>query len=161
MDERTNEQAQFLADTIEYIRSKILARFCRAVRAELEPDMPELTLAQMHTLKEVHMHGPLTMKELANVLEVSAPSASAMVERLVEMEMLSREQNREDRREVMVQVTKRGLRFFERIHAVFMEALCDLLERVGPDCAEDWCRVYQRLRDVLAAESSSANEVIE
>lgn len=61
-----------------------------------------LSIAQLYAVREIRGHVMLTMSELADILEASPPSASAMVDRLVEKGILWREHSTEDRRKVVV-----------------------------------------------------------
>ena len=109
-DMTSQEQAKELLRTIRVLQNKLIKRhFPRCHAREMDGEIPELTLAQMNTIGVVRDSGQLTVKELAQAMHVSAPSASAMVDRLVEMDALTREQSRVDRREVVIQVSDRGM----------------------------------------------------
>ena len=118
-------------------------------------DFIELTPPQMHTLMAIRVRGSLTVKGLADAMQVSAPSASAMVERLVELGAVTREQNHEDRREVLVQLTPRAAETLEQLDEHIMESLAELLAKLGPEYAEKWCDVCRRILEVCIDEDTS------
>jgi DNA-binding MarR family transcriptional regulator len=113
----------------------------------------DLTFPQWNTVKVVHDHGHVTIKGLSEALQVSAPSASAMVERLVEMGMLMREQSQTDRREVIVRVTDSGRRALDEMESTILSTLSTLMSKLTRKEVEQWCRVYQRLSEILQAET--------
>ena len=65
----------------------------------------DLSVTQLHTIMKIKHNGQLTMSKLADLMGVSPPSASAMVDRLVERGLLVREHSTEDRRKVVVKIS--------------------------------------------------------
>ncbi len=101
----------------------------------------ELSFAQMRALKLVETKGQVSITEMADHLNVSAPSASTMVERLVEKGVLIREPDPTDRRKVIVTVSPSMDTITEQIEKEIFGAFVDLVEKIGPEAAEDWNRV--------------------
>jgi len=155
VDEAILEQARSLYETIRLIRTRFFRRHTVSVAAEDGRKMADLTLPQMNALLVIRGRGRGTIKELAEALEVSAPSASAMVDRLVEEGVVSREQSRADRREVVVQLTPQGREAVEHMEQELLRAIVDLLEKIGPGYAAKWCEVYERIHEVLIADSNA------
>ena len=89
------------------------------------------------------------MKELAELLQVSGPSATLMVDRLVEMGLLMRSQNPKDRRVVELRMSKQGEAAMREHHRHMETIILALMGRLGPECTEQWLDVYGRIREVL------------
>lgn len=68
-----------------------------------------LSMAQQHTLMRLHYHGPVQISEIGGDLDITAAAASQMVDRLVNLGLLERTEDREDRRVKRVSLTKSGL----------------------------------------------------
>jgi len=100
----------------------------------------------------VKIKGRVSISELAELLNVSAPSASAMVERLVEKGVLLREPDPADRRRVIVTVTPDLAAVSEKIEKEIFGAFVDLVDRVGPELADDWCRIVGRIATIIENE---------
>lgn len=64
--------------------------------------------AQLHVLGVLREVGPITVSQLASRLGISAPSTSAMVDRLVDARLVVRERGEEDRRIVSVWLAPEG-----------------------------------------------------
>ena len=143
MADLLEEQARQILETVHELQQHIVK-----IHAQHFSPM-DLTLPQFHALRVVGEHGSMGIKELAEVLQVSAPSASAMVDRLVDMEMVERRPSRADRRAVEIRLTEKGTACVESHKMVFFSFAKDLLREVGPECAEKWCEVYACLRDVI------------
>lgn len=116
----------------------------------------ELTMRQMNTLVVIRERGEANVKELAEALNVSPPSASTMVERLVELGMATREPGTEDRREVCVQLSEAGRAFTAELEEHFAGCVAELLLWIGPEMAGQWHAVYRRLREVISEEPEQA-----
>jgi DNA-binding MarR family transcriptional regulator len=101
-------------------------------------------------LLTVRERGQVTIKELAEALQVSAPSASAMVDRLVEMGALTREQNPNDRREVAVALSPQAQQVTAMMEEGLLGGIVDLIEKLGPEYAAMWCKVYDKIGKILA-----------
>lgn len=113
---------------------------------------PPLTPAQIHMVLAIHERGSVTIKQLAQALRVKPPAASAMVERLVEMGVLTREENPEDRREVVVRTSPVEDSKIRKVERCQLHLSVELLEKIGPKCARIWYDLCLKIREVLAKE---------
>jgi len=145
------EQARTLHRAIRLIHNRVIRAAMRDLGAD-SPACPELTMAQVNTLMTVSERGTATIKEIASANSVSAPSASAMVDRLVDTGVLTREQSRVDRREVCIQLTPSGRQAIERMEDLLLTGLEDILRQIEPECASKWCEVYEEVCRVLDSE---------
>ena len=144
------EQALALRDTIRLLRAEIGKMMCAARVATCNCGSEiELTLPQLHCLTRIRELGQTSIKEIAAELSVSPPSASTMVDRLVEMGALSREPSPLDRRGVVIKTTCRGNQTLDAMEAVMLRGLEQLLEQIGEDCSRKWCEVYGTIHKVL------------
>jgi len=106
-------------------------------------------VAQMHLIRMIRDRAEITITELAEKLGVSPPSASVMVDRLVERGILLREQSREDRRKVLVRISPEAVRTIERIEKAILQSFVDLVEKLGPATARKWCEVLDKVQQAL------------
>jgi DNA-binding MarR family transcriptional regulator len=89
----------------------------RAVRAASAPawlDL-DLTMAQMKALRVVDEEGPATIGRLAERLGVTLPTASHLVDRLVNADLATRAEDPADRRRILARLSDRGLRLVQRL----------------------------------------------
>ncbi|MFC1516874.1 MarR family winged helix-turn-helix transcriptional regulator [Thermodesulfobacteriota bacterium] len=114
----------------------------------------DLSVAQLHVFMQVRHRGEVTIKELAELLGVAPPSASAMVDRLVEKRFLSREMSQEDRRKVTVRISPEAMVDIEKTEEAVLSSFVDLVEKVGPDTAHKWCEVLERIKSILEEEAN-------
>ncbi len=117
--------------------------------AEEDDFLPALTPPQVEMIIAIHSQGSTTVKQLAQLLCVKAPSVSTRVERLVEMGILTREENPADRREVLVRISPKESVLIEELQKRKLQAGLELVERIGPEHAQKWHDVCVRIGQVL------------
>lgn len=116
----------------------------------------DLTLAQMKAVMATWEKGSATIKELAEVLDVSPPSASAMVDRLVELGVLTRKQDSNDRRRVVVQVAPSAVETIRGVEERIVESFLGLVHRIGSENARKWCEILEMVRLAMEEESNAS-----
>ncbi|NJL72402.1 MAG: MarR family transcriptional regulator [Candidatus Competibacteraceae bacterium] len=115
-----------------------------------------LTFPQFNMLMVLREKGEATIKDLAEALQVSAPSASTMVDRLVDLGVVDRSQSVVDRRTVLVRLMEPGEAAMTQFEECVLQGLSQLLERLGPEMAETWCNIYRRIGNLLQEDASGA-----
>ncbi|MBI9085248.1 MAG: MarR family transcriptional regulator [Desulfobacterales bacterium] len=146
----TMETARYIHDTGRLIHNRIFRIQSAHMRTDPEGKIiGELSMQQLHTLTVIWHRGQVSITELASVMSVSPPSASAMVDRLVEKGLLTREPHPKDRRKVEVRVTEIFEVEAEKIEAMIMQVFVDLVKKIGPDMAAQWCEVLSKINTHL------------
>lgn len=112
-------------------------------------------MAQMTTLIAVRDAGEVTIKDLALATKVSSPSASTMIDRLVDIGVVRREAGKSDRREVRIGLTPLGEEMVSAMELEVLGSLSRLLEKLGPELAQQWCELNGRIQVVLDADGKS------
>jgi DNA-binding MarR family transcriptional regulator len=108
-----------------------------------------LTLGQERMLLVVRRHGQMTLTRLAVDLNVTAPSASAMVDRLVEKGLLERSHSKHDRRKVVITATEEALDLIRTVENRILSFFEELVRKLGMDTARQWSDVLEQVRKVL------------
>ena len=145
---QTLEQARLLHATIRKLQRRVGSRMMSAANL---PDL-DLTMAQLNVMMVVYAHQPVTVKLLSEELGVSPASASAMVDRLVEMGALRREQCKVDRRQVEITIPAEVATSMAACEEHMLGFIAEMLHRVGPELAQQWCAVYERVSQILEEE---------
>ncbi len=145
------KQARYIFGVAKMVRHHVMSSL---PKVEGDCMHGELSVAQMNLILAVRTRGEVTLTELAEILRVSPPSVSVMVERLVEREFLMRERATSDRRKVLIQVSPGAGQHIaemeERVVATFVE----LLEELGPSTAGKWHEVLEKVEGVLLKRQS-------
>ncbi len=114
----------------------------------------ELTLPQLRLIKLVNEHNEISMSELSCLLKVAPPSATTMVDRLVEKGILERKQSLKDRRKVVLTISHEAIKDIHGIESAIFNSFVELLEKVGPETAEKWSEVLEQVKMVLVDEET-------
>jgi DNA-binding MarR family transcriptional regulator len=149
-DDAVKEQARFIFTTGKVIHDRILKIQSNQLASDSYGDFGELSVSQLHVIRLVRKHGALTMSELAGLLGVSPPSASTMVDRLVDKGVLSREHSTEDRRKVVVRISPESAKNIKSVETSILQLFEDLVQKLGPETTLQWCRVLKHVNAVLS-----------
>lgn len=109
-----------------------------------EPSFP-----QFKTLMTLRHLGPCTLKELASGLGISSASASEMVERLVELKLIDRQQDPRDRRKVQIGLTRMAVKGVSRQESMIHKRVQQLMHQMGPETTEKWIELSECLSEIF------------
>lgn len=151
-NDATIEAARYICDTGKIVHDRILKIQSLNFASSDDGTANELSMSQLNAVKTLLECGELTMNELAERLDVSPPSASAMVDRLVEKGVFSREHSTKDRRKVVVRISPEGLKVAEEIKSSILQFFIELVEKIGVETAQKWCDVLSSVKTALAEE---------
>lgn len=97
------------------------------------PTPPDLTMQQLRVLGHIAKSPGITGNELGGLLGVSAPTASGLIERLVEKGLIARADDAEDRRVRRLHPTEAGLDVIRDMDSMFGRALGVVLRLLSAD----------------------------
>jgi DNA-binding MarR family transcriptional regulator len=145
------EKIRFIFETGKELRFHLEGQ----VMASGEGDVlcAELSGVQLKAAMQVSAHQPMGLNQLAAKMGVSAPSASALVDRLVEKEVLSRETDPTDRRKVVLRIHPKAEAHMAAMHQRFQNAFERLARRVGDENVDRWFQVMQQIHAILEEEN--------
>ena len=112
----------------------------------------ELSGIQKKAAMQVWLHQPISLGALAQRLDVTPPAASAVVDKLVEKEVLTRETDSEDRRRVVIKTHPRMAEFMNAMNQRFHDAFSAIAGRVGDENVTKWYEVMQQVNAILKEE---------
>ncbi len=108
----------------------------------------EISLPQVYACMAVHDRGQVSVKDLAEALNVSPPTVSVMTDRLVEKGLFLREQNEQDRRKVLIRLTPMADDMIEEMNGAGLQVFLDIIQRIGPEITNKWIDVVTAIRRV-------------
>ena len=95
----------------------------RAIVASVRADAPDLSARQMTLLLTVYLTPrPHTVRGLATLMNVSKPAITRAVNRLVELQLVRRNTDENDRRSVLIQRTISGSVFLREFGELILGA---------------------------------------
>jgi DNA-binding MarR family transcriptional regulator len=136
MPEPREQRVEQIADLLhEIVRG--LSRGHRHPPGDLD-----ITIGQLHCLKVIRSLGTPSMTDLSDILQLQPSTVTALVDGLVERELVERHEDAEDRRIVRVALTTEGKRRGTRHRKARRQRLLELLG--GIDDAD-----LERIEDAL------------
>ncbi len=148
-NEETVKQARFIAKVGRKLKDHIFSIQSDLPDGRTSCPRTELSMAQMQVLMTLHGCGESTITNLAEKLRVSPPSASNMVDRLEDKGLVYRERSTEDRRRVVVRLSKQATAQAVHVEGAVLAGFLDLVEKVGPETAQKWCEVLEHVERII------------
>lgn len=90
-----------------------------------------LTLAQLKCLHFIYFGGTTNLIKLAKILNVTPSNVTVIVNRLVTQELVSREENPEDRRAYILSMTKKGTDLIEGLQESGVKHIVGILNKLS------------------------------
>lgn len=84
------------------------------------------SLAQIHTIEVLGIHGPMRMKELAQKLGITTGTLTVQIEKLVNAKLIERGAHPDDRRSIVVTLTAEGQKIHRQHNQLHVELVKDL-----------------------------------
>jgi len=138
-----NEQAQkeALRQELLEIIDRISATWVRATAEQMSRS--DLSPNQGNALRVLQNGEPLTMSALAERLGVSTAAVTSIVDKLEAEKLASRTRSKEDRRQVLVQATPRGIEAVQRLFGVRDELIVYTIDNLSPEMRQRWLELYR------------------
>lgn len=114
------------------------------------PTPPDLTMQQLRVLGHIAKQPGISGHELGGLLGVSPPTASGLVERLVEKGLVTRTDDPDDRRVRRLHVTEAGMGVIRDMDSMFGRALSVVLRHLSADDLRLLVRGSEAMLDALA-----------
>lgn len=89
-----------------------------------------LTGPQLSILRELGKESPMSIGRLADRLSLSNATVTGIVDRMVQRKLLTKERSDEDRRRVMVEATKEGMKALEKAPSLLQEQFVQRLAQL-------------------------------
>jgi len=125
----------------------------REIRSEMRSRRsPDLTVPQFRTLAFVNRNVGTSLLEVANHLGLTPPSASRLVDGLIERSMITREDYPADRRRIRLTVTPRGQKILENSRRCTLAYLADKLSSIGAEDREVVFKAMKALQPIFTNE---------
>ncbi|TKB54521.1 MarR family winged helix-turn-helix transcriptional regulator [Ferrimonas aestuarii] len=85
-----------------------------------------ISLAQVHTIELLGIHGALRMKELAEKLAVTTGTLTVQIDKMVAAELVERRPHQSDRRSILVDLTDKGRTLYQQHDELHHQLTADI-----------------------------------
>ena len=143
------------ADLVERILEQLEPLIARQRKAVARHGcLRAISSTHLHVLFLLESEGQMTMSRLAELLDVSLPNVTGIVDRMAERGFVERGRDADDRRVVTVQSAAAGREAVGEIDQIRRETMSKVLERLTPD---QQARALQTFTDMRAAAEATAD----
>jgi len=148
MSENTNI-TKFSQELNEMISSIHL--FLRSIMQQQPDDLTEgkVTMPQYLVLSILNTQQSLKMTNLAEILHISLPGVTGLVNRMVKMGLVQRTYQESDRRVIFIQLTSNGKQAVARIESARRKAIERIFINLSPEDREAYLNILRKIRKVL------------
>ena len=119
-----------------------------------------ISMTQLHILHMLERHGQMPMSRLAEVLDVSVSNATGLVDRMEERGLVARTRVPEDRRVVLVEISRAGLSMLGDAESLRDDMMRRVLARIDPNHLADIACAMTDLRTAVEAEVTDPESTI-
>ena len=112
----------------------------------------EVTMPQLKIMLILYMHGATRMSDIASELDVTLPTATSLVDRLVEKTYILREAQPDDRRVVLCRLSEAGQEAIGRIWQSAKKRSKEILEAMDSSKLELFVEALQAMYEAALAE---------
>ncbi|MBX7247214.1 MAG: MarR family transcriptional regulator [Candidatus Sumerlaeaceae bacterium] len=113
------------------------------------PEHNEMTGAQKRILYFLDIHGPQKMSDIARLVAVTMPAATAVVDKLVRAGLVARESDVNDRRVIRITMTRTGKETTNKLKEIHEQRLREVLEILEPEKRSELIRSFERIHQLL------------
>lgn len=106
-----------------------------------------LSMPQGMTIMFIGHNESTVLKDIAQKFNITNASASVMIKKLEKQGLLCREENKEDKRSVILKVTKEGKMLMAKVKAQMLEAVLPLFEDIEDFEADELVRIFKKITD--------------
>ncbi|MDF1825457.1 MAG: MarR family transcriptional regulator [Verrucomicrobiales bacterium] len=137
--------ADRLADFIMFAQRSFLLDLSK------ELNKGNVSYAQFFLLGYLANEDYLTMTDISKKMGHSTAAATGLVDRLEKLGYVQRLHAADDRRKVMVQITRKGIEMVTRLRNSIAESIADVMVAQESGSEEDIQPIYSQLREFLAS----------
>ena len=129
-----------------------LHRATRQIGIWFEERMPDVVGTEGHLLSYLAPYGPCPVSELVRVFGLKHSTMTSVLDRLEERGLVERKSNPEDRRSLLVGLTRRGQAAAANVNAVIEELEREIDRRVAKKDLEAFRRVMEAIAEATKVE---------
>lgn len=119
----------------------------------------DLSMAQLKTLMVLHASGAMPIGQIAETHGIGQPTASHLVDRLVQAQLVERAEDPQDRRRTLAQLSPAGIELAERLQQLRFEPLRRWLAQLDDAILANLAQGTQALADVAVSDIAASPKI--
>ena len=114
----------------------------------------QVSFPQFFLLGHIASHDSLSMSEIATKMNHSTAAATGLVDRLENLDYVQRTHAANDRRKVLVKITKKGNALVDRIRQDIVNNLSQIMELLPREEQKAWLSIYEKIHSYCQSKQS-------
>ena len=114
-------------------------------RLSMKDPFGELTNTQSQAVFKISKICPCTLSDVAKSLRTTKSAASTLVERLVVRGVLERKQDPDNRRRVLITLTRQAQRFQKALEEELEKEMIRIADHMNPEDFNMWVKAYKAI----------------
>lgn len=131
---------------------------CFMIRLSEELARGQVSFPQFFLLGHISTQDSLSMSEIAGKMNHSTAAATGLVDRLENLDYVQRAHAANDRRKVLVKITKKGTALVERIRQDIVNNLSQVMDLLPPDEQKAWLSIYEKIYAYCQSKNTPCSE---
>jgi DNA-binding MarR family transcriptional regulator len=131
---------------------------CFMIRLSEELARGQVSFPQFFLLGHISTQDSLSMSEIASKMNHSTAAATGLVDRLENLDYVQRAHAANDRRKVLVKITKKGTALVERIRQDIVNNLSQVMDLLPPDEQKAWLSIYEKIHSYCQSKNTPCSE---
>lgn len=131
---------------------------CFMIRLSEELARGQVSFPQFFLLGHISTQDALSMSEIATKMNHSTAAATGLVDRLENLDYVQRTHAANDRRKVLVRITKKGTALVERIRQDIVNNLSQVMDLLPPDEQRAWLSIYEKIHSFCQSKNTPCSE---
>lgn len=153
-EQQPAERAAKVAELLGTLNAELGARSMGAVLQLLQE--VGLSLPRLVALMRLKYHGPATISELSEHLNLALGTTSQAIDQLVQGGLVERREDAQDRRQKLVSLTPAGAAIVERVRQIRLDEAARHLAELPPELLARLTTALGEVLDAVQLEPSSA-----
>lgn len=150
------EEATMDATQVAALFLNLVPVFFRMQRAEVKNSEEwALSVPQVRTLRFIHRRPDVSLSDVARHLDVTLPAASKLVDHLMQLELLTRAVDSQDRRRAVLHLTDAGCNWLQSLNQAIQNTLAARLAHLSEAEAQQCAHALVLLHEVLTTHDSA------
>ncbi len=126
--------------------ASLLVPLTRSLYKTMRTASPSCSFLEMKTLTIVSEHKNPSMKDIADELGISSPATTAIVDRLIADKLITRTEDKDDRRMTRISMTSNGKKTFEKTREILYAAINNRVSILSETEQKELARILLKLQ---------------
>ena len=136
------DRKQKIGELLEGMRSLRRSMTFRGIGS---PAMPRITPSQWGVLMLIEQRGEISVKEAATALRISSSASTQLVDGLVKSNYVERETHTEDRRAVVLTLSKKMKKQVEKMKGQMIQKFLEVFEVLTDKEFNQYCSLHRKI----------------